>query len=43
MDVIILTFFACVWIGGVCWVLGFFQNKFQQLNNKFQRFKTEKE
>ncbi len=43
MNVIFLTFFACIWIGGICWILGFVQNKYQQVNNKYQRFKNEKE
>ena len=34
LGTIILCFFACVWIGGVCWVLGFVQDKFQQLENR---------
>lgn len=34
MGVIILTFFACVWIGVVCKVLGLVQNKYQQLKTE---------
>lgn len=30
---IIFTIFACVWIGIVCKVLAFVQNKYQQLRN----------
>lgn len=37
---IILAFFACVWIGGVCWVLGFVQKKYQQRNNEYQQRKN---
>ncbi len=38
---ILLTFFACVWIGILCWVLGFVQKKFQQVNSKYQRLKKD--
>lgn len=34
MDVIILTLFACVWIGIVCKVLGLVQNKYQRLKTE---------
>jgi hypothetical protein len=39
---IFLTLFACVWIGGVCWVLGFIQKKYQQRKNKYQQLKNRK-
>ena len=39
MVVIILTIYICLWVSGVCWVLGFIQNKFQQAIDKYRRFK----
>ena len=45
MGVIFLTLFICVYIGVVCWTLGFIQRvvqkKFQKSNSKYQRLKTE--
>ncbi len=40
LGTIILCLFACVWIGGVCWVLGFIQKKYQQRKNKYQQLKN---
>ena len=42
MGILILTFFACVWIGGVCWILGAIQRKFQRSNNKYKQSKMDK-
>ena len=41
-EAIILTFFACLWIGLLCWVLGLIQRKFQQRNNEYQQRKNRK-
>jgi hypothetical protein len=29
-------------VGGVCWVLGFIQKKYQQRKNKYQQLKNRK-
>lgn len=39
---IILAFFACVWIGGVCWILGFIQKNFNNATMNINNIKTEK-
>ncbi len=41
MSVIVLTFFICVWIGGVCWILGVIQKQFQKSRSKYQRLKVD--
>ena len=41
MGVIIGTIFICVWIGGICWILGIVQKTFQHSNSKYQRLKAE--
>jgi len=39
---ITLAFFACVWIGGVCWVLGFIQKNINNATMNINNAKTEK-
>ncbi len=39
LGTIILCLFACIWIGVVCKVLGFVQNKYQRLLNDFKERK----
>ena len=41
MGVIIGTIFICIWIAGVCWILGAIQKRILQSNSKYQRLKAE--
>lgn len=40
MIVMILTFFICLWVGGICWILGFIQTRFYRRHNEYHQRKS---